>query len=47
MRSPGQVGRSAKAVRFDKVGSDVSSRFLFDAAAPVLEGFARKAQFQF
>jgi protein-L-isoaspartate(D-aspartate) O-methyltransferase len=47
MRSPGQVGRSAKAERFDKVGSDVSSRFLFDAAAPVLEGFARKAQFQF
>lgn len=47
MRAPGQVGRSAKAVRFDRIGSDVSSRFLFDAAAPILEGFTRKAEFVF
>jgi len=47
MRAPGQVGRSAKAMRFDKIGSDVSSRFLFDAAAPLLEGFIRKPQFIF
>ena len=47
MRAPGQVGRSAKAVRFDRIGSDVSSRFLFDAAAPSLDGFARKAAFVF
>lgn len=47
MRAPGQVGRSAKAMRFDRVGADVSSRFLFDAAAPLLEGFLRKPQFVF
>ena len=47
MRAPGQVGRSAKAMRFDRVGTDVSSRFLFDAAAPLLEGFLRKPQFVF
>ena len=47
MRSAGQVGRSAKAVRFDRIGSDVSSRFLFDAAAPLLEGFVREQQFVF
>jgi protein-L-isoaspartate(D-aspartate) O-methyltransferase len=47
MRAPGQVGRSGKATRIDKVGSDVSSRFLFDAAAPILPGFERKAQFVF
>ena len=47
MRAPGQVGRSGKATRFDKVGADVSARFLFDAAAPVLTGFERKPQFVF
>jgi len=47
MRAPGQVGRAAKAMRFDRIGSDVSSRFLFDAAAADLEGFARKPQFLF
>ena len=47
MRAPGQVGRSGKATRFDKVGADVSARFLFDAAAPVLSGFERKPQFVF
>jgi protein-L-isoaspartate(D-aspartate) O-methyltransferase len=46
-RAPGQVGRSGKATRFDKIGSDVSSRYLFDAAAPVLAGFERKPQFVF
>ena len=47
LKAPGQVGRSAKAVRYDRIGSDVSSRFLFDAAAPLLEGFARNPQFVF
>jgi protein-L-isoaspartate(D-aspartate) O-methyltransferase len=47
MRAPGQVGRSGKATRFDKIGSDVSARFLFDAAAPVLTGFQRHPQFVF
>ena len=47
MRAPGQIGRSAKAVRFDRIGGDVSSRFLFDAAAPSLEGFVRQATFVF
>ena len=47
MRAPGQTGRSTKAVRFDRVGSDVSSRFLFDAAAPLLDGFVRKPEFIF
>ena len=47
MRAPGQVGRSGKATRFDRIGSDVSSRFLFDAAAPILSGFERKPQFLF
>ena len=47
MRAPGQVGRSGKATRFDRIGADVSSRFLFDAAAPILAGFERKPQFLF
>ena len=47
MRAPGQVGRSGKATRFDRIGTDVSSRFLFDAAAPILAGFERKPQFLF
>ncbi len=47
MRAAGQVGRSGKATRFDKIGSDVSARFLFDAAAPILNGFQRKPQFVF
>lgn len=47
MRAPGQVGRSGKATRFDRIGADVSSRFLFDAAAPILAGFERKFQFLF
>ena len=47
MRAPGQVGRAGKATRFDRIGADVSSRFLFDAAAPVLAGFQRKPQFSF
>ncbi len=47
MRGPGQVGRSGKASRFDRIGTDVSSRFLFDAAAPIITGFERKPQFLF
>ena len=47
MRAPGQVGRAGKATRFDRVSTDVSPRFLFDAAAPILSGFARKPQFIF
>jgi protein-L-isoaspartate(D-aspartate) O-methyltransferase len=47
MRAPGQEGRYGKATRFDRIGSDVSSRFLFDTAAPILPGFERKPQFLF
>jgi len=47
MRAAGQGGRNGKAIRYDRVGSDVSPRFLFDSAAPVLPGFERKQQFVF
>ncbi len=46
-RAAGQVGLSGKANRLDRVGQDVSTRYLFDAAAPVLQGFERKASFVF
>lgn len=38
---------SPKAVRYEKVGADVSVRPLFDAAAPLLEGFSRAPTFVF
>ena len=46
-REPGQVGLSGKATRFDRAGADFSSKFLFDAAGPALEGFARQPAFVF
>lgn len=46
-RSPGQVGLAGKATRYDRVGNDVSASYLFDAAAPVLQGFEAKPQFVF
>lgn len=47
MKAAGQGGRYGKAIRFDRIGPDVSPRFLFDAAAPVLTGFERKPAFLF
>ena len=47
VRADGQGGRYAKATRYDRIGADVSARFLFDAAAAVLPGFDRKPQFVF
>ncbi len=47
MKASGQGGRNGKAIRYDRISADVSSRFLFDAAAPVLPEFARKQQFLF
>ncbi len=47
MKASGQGGRNGKATRYDRIGSDVSSRFLFDSAAPVLAGFDHKPQFLF
>lgn len=42
------VGSGApKAVRYEKVGADVSMRPLFDAAAGVLEGFSKAPSFVF
>jgi protein-L-isoaspartate(D-aspartate) O-methyltransferase len=46
-RAPGQVGLAGKATRFDRVGHEVSASYLFDAAAPVLQGFEAKPQFVF
>lgn len=46
-RSAGQTGLAMKAVRFDKRGSDIGSRVLFDAPALVLGEFARKPAFVF
>jgi protein-L-isoaspartate(D-aspartate) O-methyltransferase len=47
MRAEGQIGLSGKANRFDRINNDVSARYLFDAATPVLQGFERKATFVF
>ena len=47
MKAAGQGGRYGKATRYDRIGSDVSPRFLFDAAAQVMPGFERKARFLF
>ena len=40
-------GLSGKAMVYRNVGGDVSGRPVFDAAAPVLPGFARKPEFVF
>lgn len=39
--------RSGKVVRYERVGSDVSSRSLFDATAPVLDEFRQPQSFVF
>jgi len=44
---PGRSGTSSKAVRYEKVDSQLSSRYLFDAAAPTLEGFRKVPEFVF
>lgn len=41
------AGRAAKAVRITRVGSEYSTRPLFDAAAPVLDAFRKKPTFVF
>ncbi|ACB95356.1 protein-L-isoaspartate O-methyltransferase family protein [Beijerinckia indica] len=39
--------RAGKAVRFEKIGGEISQRTLFDFSLPVLEAFARAEQFKF
>lgn len=41
------AGPDAKAVLYRRSGDDVGSRTLFDAAAPLLPGFAKAAEFAF
>jgi len=40
-------GRASKAVRFEKIAGEISSRFLFDASAALLKEFQRAPQFIF
>jgi protein-L-isoaspartate(D-aspartate) O-methyltransferase len=40
-------GRGSKAVRFEKIAGEMSSRYLFDASAALLEDFRKKPQFVF
>ncbi len=48
VRHPGQTGRAAKAMRFDRLPSGVIARkWLFDAAATTLKPFARVPAFVF
>ena len=48
VRQPGQTGRAAKAMRFDRLPSGVIARkWLFDAAAATLKPFARVPAFVF
>jgi protein-L-isoaspartate(D-aspartate) O-methyltransferase len=47
-RLPGDLtGRAGKAVRYEKIGSAMGSRVLFDASAPVLEAFRKDERFTF
>jgi len=39
--------RAGKAVRFEKIGGDISRRVLFDASLPVLDAFAEAERFTF
>jgi len=41
------TGRAGKAVRFEKIGGEISSRVLFDASAPVIDAFRKAEQFTF
>jgi protein-L-isoaspartate(D-aspartate) O-methyltransferase len=40
-------GRASKAVRFEKIAGDISSRALFDASAALLKEFQKAPQFVF
>jgi len=40
-------GRASKAVRFEKIAGEISSRFFFDASATVLKEFQKAPQFVF
>ncbi len=46
-KSSSATRRSGKAVRFDKIGGDISSRDVFDATAPVLAEFRERPSFIF
>ena len=46
-RAAESAGRAGKAVRFERIGREISKRILFDASAPVLYAFRRKASFVF
>jgi len=41
------TGLAAKAMCFEKRGAEIGTRYLFDAAAPVLRAFARTPAFSF
>jgi protein-L-isoaspartate(D-aspartate) O-methyltransferase len=41
------AGHAGKVTRFEKIGGETSHRVLFDAAAPVLDAFARRQAFVF
>jgi protein-L-isoaspartate(D-aspartate) O-methyltransferase len=41
------TGRASKGVRFEKIGSDISTRILFDASAPLLDAFRKAPEFVF
>ena len=41
------AGHAGKVTRFEKIGGETSHRVLFDAAAPVLDTFARRQAFVF
>lgn len=41
------VGQAGRAVLYGKAGGHLSSRFLFNAAAPLLEGFRKPSAFTF
>jgi len=43
----GKGAHASKAVRFEKVRGRLSSRYLFDASAPTLEGFQKAPEFVF
>jgi protein-L-isoaspartate(D-aspartate) O-methyltransferase len=41
------AGHAGKVTRYEKIAGETSLRILFDAAAPVLDAFARRAAFVF
>lgn len=40
-------GRTGRAMLYERIGDDVSGRAMFDAVAPILPGFRKKAAFVF